>query len=152
MAEKRFLVQGQYIKDLSFENPNPLTHVSKIGDKQSEMKVNLHVQTNNIHENVYEVVLDIKSEAKRKDNVIFIVELSYAGIVALENIPDDIVAPLLMIDVPAFLFPFARQIIANTTNQGGFPPLLLAPIDFGDLYEQQSKKGQNGLATADNKE
>ena len=126
-------INAQYLKDLSFENPNPLESF-----KQSQEKPNIQVNVNTLvkklPENAYEVTLDIKTEGKIKDKVAFIAEISYAGIFSLNKIPPEHEKPILLIEAPRMLFPFARNILAETTRDGGYPPLMLNPIDFNALY------------------
>tara|TARA_Y100000590_G_scaffold92825_1_gene105056 strand:+ start:3398 stop:3883 length:486 start_codon:yes stop_codon:yes gene_type:complete len=140
-------INAQYLKDLSFENPNPLESF-----KQSQEKPNIQVNVNTVvkklPENAYEVTLDIKTEGKIKDKVAFIAEISYAGIFSLNKIPPEHEKPILLIEAPRMLFPFARNILAETTRDGGYPPLMLNPIDFNALYQKQLEKEQ---ATKKNK-
>ena len=140
-------INAQYLKDLSFENPNPLASF-----KQSQEKPNIQVNVNTVvkklPENAYEVTLDIKTEGKIKDKVAFIAEISYAGIFSLNKIPPEHEKPILLIEAPRMLFPFARNILAETTRDGGYPPLMLNPIDFNALYQKQLEKEQ---ATKKNK-
>ena len=134
-------INAQYLKDLSFENPNPLESF-----KQSQEKPNIQVNVNTVvkklPENAYEVTLDIKTEGKIKDKVAFIAEISYAGIFSLNKIPPEHEKPILLIEAPRMLFPFARNILAETTRDGGYPPLTLNPIDFNALYQKQLEKEQ----------
>ena len=130
-------INAQYIKDLSFEHPNPATSLQP-SDVQPAIDINVDVGADNIAENTFEVTLTIKANAKRGEDVLFISELQYGGIFTLgADIPKEAVHPVLMIECPRLLFPFARSIIANTTREGGFPPLSLNPIDFAALYHQQ---------------
>lgn len=130
-------INAQYIKDLSFEHPNPIKSL-QASDVQPEININIDVGAQNIQENTFEVVLTIKADAKRDGETLFIAEIEYGGIFSLgAEIPKEAVHPVLMIECPRLLFPFARSIIANTTREGGFPPLSLNPIDFAALYHQQ---------------
>lgn len=130
-------VNAQYIKDLSFEHPNPVKAL-QASDSQPEININIDVAADTIQDSTFEVTLTIKAEAKRGKDVMFISELQYAGIFTLGSaIPKEAVHPVLMIECPRLLFPFARSILANTTREGGFPPLSLNPIDFAALYHQQ---------------
>ena len=134
-------INAQYLKDLSFENPNPLESF-----KQSQEKPNIQVNVNTVvkklPENAYEFTLYIKTEGKIKDKVAFIAEISYAGIFSLNKIPPEHEKPILLIEAPRMLFPFARNILAETTRDGGYPPLMLNPIDFNALYQKQLEKEQ----------
>ncbi len=135
-------INAQYVKDLSFEHPNPVESL-KPAETQPEIDINIDVNADNVQENTYEVTLTIKANAKRQKDTMFISEVVYAGIFTLgENIPKEAVHPVLMIECPRILFPFARSILANITREGGFPPLSLNPIDFAGLYQQQLQAAQ----------
>lgn len=136
-----FSINAQYVKDLSFENPNPLKSFSPENKQQPELNVNVDVDAQGIAPHVYEVSLKISTQAARKEEKVFILELEYAGIFSLSNVPQEQIAPLLLIEAPRFLFPFARNVISEVTRDGGFPPLNLAPIDFLSLYQAQQGKG-----------
>jgi preprotein translocase subunit SecB len=130
-------VMAQYIKDFSFENPNPLQTL-KESHEAPEMNLNLDIQANPVEEHIFEITLHLKAEAKRASHTLFIAELQYAGTFKIgENVPKESVHPILMIECPRLLFPYARLIIANMTREGGFPTLALTPIDFVELYRKQ---------------
>lgn len=130
-------ISAQYIKDLSFEHPNPMQALQN-STAQPEIDINIDVGAENVKENTFEVSLHVKANAKRGDDTLFISEVVYAGIFSLgEAVPKEAVHPVLMIECPRMLFPFARAILANITREGGFPPLSLNPIDFAALYQQQ---------------
>ena len=130
-------IASQYVKDLSFENPNAPKSVQG-GAPAPQVSVNVDVRTQQLGDNAYEVVLHIKGDAKTGETQAFIVELSYGGVVMLgANVPKEHVAPLLLIEAPRMLFPFARAVIAEATRDGGFPPMLVQPIDFTDLFRRQ---------------
>ena len=136
-------INAQYIKDLSFEHPNPMESL-KPSEKQPEIDINIDVNADKLQDNTYEVTLTIKANAKRDKDTMFISEVIYAGIFSLgEAIPKEAVHPVLMIECPRILFPFARSVLANITREGGFPPLSLNPIDFAGLYQQQLQAAQN---------
>ncbi len=133
-------VHAQYIRDLSFENPNaPLS--LRAGQNAPEMDVNIGMDARKIEDkdisDLYEVILNVKAEALRGEDSVFVVELQYGVTVSLDDVPENQHHPLLLIEVPRIAFPFARQIIADATIQGGFPPLLLNPVDFHALYMQR---------------
>jgi preprotein translocase subunit SecB len=129
-------VNAQYLKDLSFENPNaPQSLVGQTAPPQIEVGVN--VGTRNLAPNIFEVTLAMNGTAKRGEETVFIVEVSYAGVFSLVGIPDEHIRPVLLIECPRLLFPFARNILADATRDGGFPPLMLQPVDFVDLYRRQ---------------
>jgi preprotein translocase subunit SecB len=130
-------VNTQYVKDLSFENPNaPQSLVPQAS--QPNIDVNVNVQARGLATNTYEVVLSITCTAKHEAMTAFIVEVAYAGVFTLTNVPPDHVHPLLLVECPRLLFPFARALVANATRDGGFLPLLIQPIDFLDLYRRQA--------------
>jgi preprotein translocase subunit SecB len=128
-------IVAQYVKDLSFENPNAPASLQAQGAPQIEVQVN--VGANRAGEDVFEVALKIEARARIEDQVSFAVELLYAGLFGLRNVPEEALEPFLLVEAPRILFPFARRVIADTTRDGGFPPLLLEPIDFGSLYMAQ---------------
>jgi preprotein translocase subunit SecB len=130
-------VNTQYVKDLSFENPNaPQSLVPQT--TQPNIEINVNVQARGLGPNAYEVVLSITCTAKHEAMTAFIVEVAYAGVFTLNGVPAEHVHPLLLIECPRLLFPFARALVANATRDGGFLPLLIQPIDFLDLYRRQA--------------
>tara|TARA_Y100000590_G_C15434302_1_gene906405 strand:+ start:378 stop:890 length:513 start_codon:yes stop_codon:yes gene_type:complete len=139
-APPGLFINAQYLKDLSFENPNPLD-AYKDQDKP-DIQVNVNTSVKSLPDKAFEVTLDIKTEAKKRDKVAFIAEVSYAGIFTLNKVPAEHEKPLLLIEAPRMLFPFARNVLAETTRDGGYPPLMLNPIDFNALYQQQILKEQ----------
>lgn len=148
-ASVSFAINAQYIKDLSFEGPAHPAHVA--GGKPPKIDVNVSAQTSPLENNVYEVVIHIRAEASVEGKKAFIMELAYAGVVATpQGLNEDGMRFLLLVEVPRYLFPFARAIVAKITSDGGFPPLMLQPIDFAALYFQQMQKaqqiGQTGTA------
>jgi preprotein translocase subunit SecB len=131
-------LQSQYIKDLSFENPNAPASLQSAGDRP-EIKVSIQVNLKEITGIGYEVVLHITAEGTAAGTSLFVLDLTYAGIFTLTNVPREAVEAILLIEAPRFLFPFARRIVADATRDGGFPPLLLNPVDFQALYRQQRR-------------
>ena len=132
-----FMIGAQYIKDFSFENPRGIETLSIA---QQNMEVNVDVTTNarSINdEGVFEVSVFVRAEASHDDSPVFIVELTYSGIVQVSGIPEDDIRPIVLIEGPRHLFPFARSIVSNAVRDGGFPPLMINPIDFGALYVEQ---------------
>ena len=130
------VVNAQYIKDLSFETPGPLASLE--AKEAPSISLNIEVKANPQNEsNRYEVEVIITAEAKQKESRVFVLELTYAGTFTLNNIPEQSIAPLLLIECPRLLFPFARSIVADVTRDGGFPPLALAPVDFAEIYRAQ---------------
>ncbi|ACI91535.1 protein-export chaperone SecB [Afipia carboxidovorans OM5] len=125
----------QYIKDLSFENPNAPASLSQQG-KQPDITIQINVGATNLGGTDFEVMLAIEGKAMAEDKVLFALELAYAGVFRIENVPQDSLHPFVMIECPRLLFPFAREIVASATRNGGFPPLMLDPVDFVGLYRQ----------------
>jgi preprotein translocase subunit SecB len=141
-------VNAQYIKDLSFESPNVLRIMTETSTQAPEVSFNLGVQVNPIGPDTFEITLTVRAEAKRESVVAFIVELAYAGVFALSGIPQDQTEPILFIEGPRLLFPFARAIIADLTRDGGYTPLMLNPIDFVELYRHKLAERQAGILAA----
>lgn len=133
-------VIAQYVKDLSFENPSAPAVYQWQG--QPHMDVQVNIGAAGVGNDVHEVQLKIDVAASAEQGTAFRVELLYAGLFALRNLPDEQVQPFLLAEGPRLLFPFARQIISDTVIHGGFPPLLLDPIDFGALYMQRAAQAQ----------
>jgi preprotein translocase subunit SecB len=131
----RLSILTQYVKDLSFENPRA-PHGLQQGTRP-EIQIRVDVRTADIGEGRYEVVVDINVDAKAEDAPVFLVELSYGGLFELANIPADSLQPLLQIECPRLLFPFARRVVADATRDGGFPPLMIDPIDFVALFRRK---------------
>lgn len=141
-APPRLLLRAQYVKDLSFENPHMPGGLS-LGDRQPKIDVNVDVQGRGLDQpGVFEVVLRMAVSAKDGETAVFMVELVYGGVFAMQNIPAEQIEPLLLIECPRLLFPFARRILADATRDGGYPPLLLEPIDFVELYRQHQMQAQ----------
>ena len=138
----RLTIVTQYIKDFSFENPHAPGSFDQ-GRSRPEIAVRVDVRAQNLAPERYEVGLQLHVDAKADGEPVFIVELSYAGLFSLANIPQDSLQPVLLIECPRLLFPFARRIVADVTRDGGYPPLMIDPIDFVALYrrrlEQQAK-------------
>ena len=135
-APSPLTIHGQYIKDLSFENPR--APQSLIEQKQPQLTLNVNVATRQFEAKTFEVTLTIEASAVTPEKEpLFMLELVYAGTVTIGDVPQDAFGPLLLIETPRLLFPFARAIVANCTREAGFPPLNIAPVDFVALYRQQ---------------
>jgi preprotein translocase subunit SecB len=133
-------VIAQYVKDLSFENPNaPAVYQWQ---SQPQMDVQFNIGTQLVGDEIHEVVLKIEIKAQATEGVAFRLELLYGGLFALRNVPEEQVQPFLLAEAPRLLFPFARRLIADASLDGGFPPLLLDPIDFAGLYMQSAAQQQ----------
>ena len=135
-APSPLTIHGQYIKDLSFENPR--APQSLIEQKQPQLQLNVNVATRQFEARTFEVTLTIEASANTPEKEpLFVLELIYAGTVTIGDVPQEHYGPLLLIETPRLLFPFARAIVANATREAGFPPLNIAPVDFVALYQQQ---------------
>jgi preprotein translocase subunit SecB len=131
-------IAGQYIKDLSFENPN----IGKLIASQPEnpnLDVEINVEVAELGAGIYESAISFTARAATKELVIYDLEIVYAGAFHIENAPPQALEPMLFVNCPSLLFPFLRRTVADLTREGGFPPLLLDPVDFGSLYMR--KKG-----------
>jgi preprotein translocase subunit SecB len=133
-------VIAQYVKDLSFENPNAPAVYQWQG--QPQMDVQFNIGTQPVGQDIHEVVLKIEITAQAQEGTAFKMELLYGGLFALRNIAPEQLQPFLLAEAPRILFPFARHIISQTVQEGGFPPLMLDPIDFGRLYAQNLAQTQ----------
>ena len=144
-------VLHQYLKDLSVEIPNAPQVFQWQQQAQLEPQINLNV--NRVSDDVHEVVLKLEIAARSESGVQFLVDLSYAGLFGVRGLPEEALAPFLFAEAPALLFPFARQIVADATQKGGFPPLMLDPIDFSSAFlarlQAQQAQQENGGAGGD---
>jgi preprotein translocase subunit SecB len=125
----------QYSKDFSFENPN--APQSLMQQQQPQIGIQINVNPRQISNTDFEVELKLEGKAEQGGNVLFAFDLNYAGVFRLMNIPQENLGPLLMIECPRLLFPFAREIISTAISNGGFPPLMLNPVDFVGLYQRK---------------
>ena len=135
---------AQYVKDLSFENPNAPRSLQQTEAPQISVQVNVTAKP--LAENDVEVELKLEGKAEAGGNVMFSFEVNFAGVFRLLNIPQENLQPVMMIECPRMLFPFAREIVATSVRNGGFPPLLLDPIDFVSLYQQRMQAATQGQA------
>src|SRR4028118_948166 len=133
--EPQVMTIAQYIKDLSVESPSSPQAFQWQSQAQLEVQFNINVEK--VADDVHEVVLKIEVSARSEQGVHFLIDLSYGGLYGLRNIPEEALPPFLLIEAPRLLFPFVRQIIAEASQNTGFPPLLLDPIDFGAAYMAQ---------------
>jgi len=137
-------IHAQYVRDLSFENPNA-PDALRAGAKPPEMDINIGMDARKLEDSeikdLYEVVLNVRAAAVRDGDPVFIAELQYGVTASIGgDVPEENHHPLLLIEMPRLAFPFVRQIMADVTVQGGFPPLLLNPVDFHALYMQRFGK------------
>lgn len=139
-------IMAQYIKDLSFENPNAPQILGE--GKAPEIAVAINVNARPLGGSDFEVELKLEAKGSYGEKAAFIVELAYGGVFRIENMPQDVMQPLMLIECPRLLFPFARQILADATRNGGFPPLMLEPIDFGQIYQRRMQAAAAASGTA----
>jgi preprotein translocase subunit SecB len=142
-AQPNLGVIAQYVKDLSFENPGA-PETLRPRQKAPNLNVAIGVNTRQMSATDHEVELRIEARATDGETVLFAIELVYAGAFRLTNIPPADVQPITLIECPRLLFPFARQVLADASRNGGFPPLLLDPVDFVNLYRQRLAAEQGG--------
>ncbi len=140
-AQMQVRVLGQYIKDLSFENPN-VTKLISAPPENPNLKLEVNVVPTKVGPDLHESAITFKAEASSKLGVIYVFELIYAGLFKIENAPPEALDPILNINGPALLFPFMRRLVADLTREGGFPPLLLDPIDFAALFMKKRESLQ----------
>lgn len=140
-------IAQQYVKDLSFESPAaPKIFMSQM--KQPSVNANFNVEATDLGNDLHEVVLTVEVNAELESEPVFVVELTYAGICQVKGATAEVKRQALMVEVPRQLFPFARAVLAEAIRDGGFPPLMLSPIDFNKMYQehQKSSVGQTDVA------
>ena len=135
-------ILAQYIKDFSFENPGAPRSL-QARDKAPAININVNVNANPLSDTDFDVVLSLNAEAKDGDKVVFVTELVYGGVFRITGFPQEHMLPVLFIECPRLLFPFARQIVADATRNGGFPPLMIDPIDFTQMFAQRVAEEQS---------
>jgi preprotein translocase subunit SecB len=138
-------VLGQYIKDFSFENPNAPRSLQPT-ENPPAINIQINVNAAPLSPTDFEIVLKLEGKAESQGSVLFAFDLTFAGMFRIQNVPQEHIPPLLMIECPRLLFPFAREIVATSVRNGGFPPLLLDPVDFVALYQQKLQQQQQGQA------
>ncbi len=144
-GEQPLVVNAPYIKDLSFEVPGAPTIFGLLSEEAPDININVNVNVNPLQEKTFEVVFSVQVQCKIKEQIGFILELEYAGVFTL-NIPDEHIQPVVLIECPRLLFPFARNILADVSRDGGFPPLMLGPIDFASMFQKQLQQMENANA------
>jgi preprotein translocase subunit SecB len=142
-TQQQLIVNAQYIKDLSFENPRAPNSLRQQA-AQPSVEINVDVKAQGLGPENYEVVLTIKASAKAHDETLFLVELAYGAIVTVRNVPQELLSAIVLVETPRLMFPFARNIVATTTRDGGFPPLMINPIDFGELLRRNAANPSGG--------
>jgi preprotein translocase subunit SecB len=140
-GQPQLTVLAQYIKDLSFESPGAPQSLQGPG-QNPQLKITVNVNAGPRGEDTYEVALQLEVHARSENGVIYNVELMYGGLFRLRGVPQNLLQPTLFVDCPTILFPFMRRVLADVIRDGGFPPLMLDPIDFGRLYAQNLAQGQ----------
>lgn len=141
-ASYQIQIAAQYIKDLSFENPHAPQSLQP-QQEQPRIDVNVDVNASKLGEGpAYEVILKVTANAVSGDMPMFACELSFAGVFTFGDMPEEHLHPVLLIECPRLLFPFARQIMADATRDGGFPPLMIQPVDFAAMYRQTIERSQ----------
>lgn len=140
-------VLAQYTKDVSFENPNAPDSL-RSDQPSPQISINIEIGRQMINDDTVEVVLMLKADARRDDKVAFIAEVEYGGLFAFQNISAEEAQPLIMIECPRLLFPFARQIIAELTQNGGYPPIMLEPPDFAAMFRDEMMRRAQAEGTS----
>ncbi len=146
-AQGQLRLLAQYVKDLSFENPSAPDSLNAVKDGP-KIDVSVDVQANRRSNTEFEVQLKLSATAKKEEDTVFIAELVYAGLFQMTNIPEEQLQPIVLVECPRLIFPFARRVLADATRDGGFPPLLIDPIDFVGLYQQQMMAQQKQAEVA----
>lgn len=141
---QQLIVNAQYVKDLSFENPRaPQSLIQP--STQPQVDINVDVGAQNLAPEVFEVTLTINVSARVNNDPVFLVELVYGAVVTVRNAPEAILPTLILVETPRIIFPFARAVIADATRDGGFPPLMINPIDFAELLRRQQVSAAAGI-------
>jgi preprotein translocase subunit SecB len=148
-GQQQLVVNAQYIKDLSFESPRTPQILLQQAATPPTGDINIDVSVHGIGPESYEVVLTTKATTKAENEPLFIIELAYAAIVTVRNVPQEMLGAVLMVEIPRLMFPFARNVIAQITRDGGFPPLMLNPIDFAELARRNASSQMNVPVPAD---
>ena len=136
----QLIIRAQYLKDLSFESPRAPQTLLIQQQQQPEVTLSVDVKARNLGPETFEVVLTVGAEARQGEEPVFLTEISYGAVVTIQNASPELVPLLVFVETPRLVFPFARAIIANATRDGGFPPLLVNPIDFAELLRREHEK------------
>lgn len=132
-------IKAQYLRDMSFENVAVQQSGGRMDDKP-EIQVGVNLDAKKRGDDTYEVILKVNATAKGEDVMMFLVELEYAGVFEIKNVPENQLHPVLMIECPRIIFPFARRIVSDLTRDGGYPPLMLDMVDFAGIYRAELEK------------
>jgi len=138
-ARPSMALRAQYTKDVSFENPRAPQSLFSL-DAAPAMEVNVNLGAQRLDQNVFELVIQVNARAVHEKTTIFLIDLAYAGVLEMQNVPEEALEQLVFVQGAFLLFPYARRVISDLTRDGGFPPLQLEPIDFLALYSQQRAK------------
>jgi preprotein translocase subunit SecB len=136
-AQPQIGLLAQYMRDLSFENVAAMRRDGQTAQGRPDIKVAVNLDAQPRGENRYEVTLKLNARAMQGDDTVFVVELDYGGVFSVTGVPEKHLQPLLLIECPRILFPFARRILADVTRDGGYAPLMLDLIDFAQIYKQE---------------
>lgn len=145
---QRLIINAQYIKDFSFENPRAPQSLAQQGATAPAVDINVDVNAQPVGPENFEVVLTIKASASTNGEALFLLELTYGALVTVRNVPREMLPPVLLVETPRLMFPFARNIVADATRDGGFPPLMINPIDFTDLLRRSAEQVPAGTPGA----
>ncbi len=144
-TQPNFVIKTQYVKDQSFENPNAPEIYGQMAQQSPNLDINIDVTPQLLEGRTYEVTLSLRADAKIGQTSAFIVELEYAGVVSIgDDVDPQTEKLLLMVETPRHLFPFARAIMAGITREGGFPPLVINPIDFDQMFQARASSPADG--------
>ena len=146
--QAQFNMIAQYIKDLSFENPNAPMSLQTNGENPN-IEVSVNVSAQKLDEQIFEVVLEISVSANSNEQSIYEIELAYAGLFRLINIPEEALQPVLLIQCPNLIFPFVRRLLVDLTREGGYPPLMIDPINFEELFRHNMQQSAEEAASED---
>lgn len=140
-------IVGQFIKDMSFENPNIERLLDGPGE-QPNIKLEINVGAKRVRPDLYESAIEFKAVASVKEGTIYDLEVVYAGLFRVRNLPEQALEPFMLVNCPTLIFPFLRRLVADVTREGGFPPLLLDPIDFAQLFMRRKSEQAEAMASA----
>jgi len=146
-AEPGIRILAQFTRDLSFENPRAPEALRPSPD-QPAIELNVEMNARGREDGLFEVDLKLSANASRTDGPLFVVELLYGGVFQITGVDPNEMEPVLLIECPRYLFPFARQVIAEVTSQGGFPPFMLDPIDFASVYATRKAQAEQQIGNA----
>lgn len=144
---QQLIINAQYIKDLSFENPRAPQSLTQ-QTQTPAVEINVDVKAAPLGPENYEVLLTVHASAKVEAGPLFVLELAYGAVVTVRNVPQAALTPIVLVEVPRLMFPFARNIIADATRDGGFPPLMVNPIDFMELLRRERSAAGADLPSA----